>query len=162
MKRKKRLSLLEVIVIVAVLVVLAAVLWPVHAGGGPAPRSACYSNLKQLAVGHIIYADDYDERFPDRDVWMDALEPYTKNKDILICPVIKELKDPHLYGYCFNAVLSSAKIPPNPEKVELVFDSINQARSASGTLESVPQPGRHKSMNNIAYADGHAKAVAAP
>lgn len=159
MKSSRRLIPLKLFVIVLGLLVLAAILWPVRHAYGPASTSACYSNLKQLAIGHIMYAADYDERFPDRDAWMDALKPYAKNEDVFICPVIKELEDPQLYGYAFNSTLSGAKVLPNPEKVELVFDSINQARNASGTLESLPNPGRHDGMNNIAYADGSTKAV---
>lgn len=153
-------------VIVGVLLVLAAILWPVSTGSPRSPKKQCLSNVKQLAVGHLIYISDYDDRFPNRDDWMDAIQPYTKNEGIFRCPVVAESKDPHLYGYCFHSILSNAKLPAHPETVELVFESISRARNASGNLESLPKPGRHKSskggFNNIAYADGHVKDVKMP
>lgn len=115
--------------------------------------------MKQLAAGHLIYISDYDDRFPNRDNWMDALQPYTKHETILHCPTLAETGNSQLHGYCFHSVLSNAKLPSSPETVELVFESINQAKNASGNLDSLPNPGRHKGFNNVAYADSHAESV---
>ena len=92
---------------------------------------------------------------------MDAIYPYHKNEWIERCPTfVKDKEVPkNLYGYAMNQAMSGAKPPPNPDTVPLIFESVNLARNASGTLDSLPNPGRHDGKNSIGYADGHAKAV---
>ncbi len=55
-----------------------------------ARRSSCQSNLKQISLGLLQYAQDYDERLPlntspTRD-WVHLINPYTKSCPILHCP----------------------------------------------------------------------------
>lgn len=148
--------------LIAVIVcgILAAILFPVHAGGGPSIGSACASNLKQLALANLMYAPENNDRFPNRDSWMDAIQPYVRNHKILHCPQLqKDKKDENVFGYAFHGLLSSSRIPKQPETVPLVFESMNLAKNASGTLVSLPKPGRHegggKHGNFVTYADGH-------
>ena len=157
------LSWLEVLMMLALVAVFAAVLYPVFAPGdfkGPDPSTRCKSIVKQLALASIIYISDYDDRFPLRDSWMDGIFPYHKNKSIERCPTFAwdEKAPKNQYGYAMNQAMSGAKPPPNPEAVPLVFESVNLARNASGTLDSLPNPGRHNGRNVIGYADGHVKA----
>ncbi|MBC8064001.1 MAG: DUF1559 domain-containing protein [Chlorobia bacterium] len=160
---------LEVAAILGITVAFGSLLlWPVHAGKDSARKYACLSNVKQMALACIMYASDYDDRFPNRDNWMDASVPYLKDEDLLQCNILqRERKDPQIYGYAFNGQLSNAKLPRRPDFVELVFESMNLARNASGSKGSLPNPGRHKvgdglPSNNVSYADGHAKAIASP
>ena len=151
------------VVVFLVVGVLGLIFWPIHSGGYPvAERTLCLSNVKQLGIGQLIYVADYDDRFPNRDNWMDASLPYIKREETFHDPIFK--KTPALYGYCFNAQLSLAKTPATgTAEIPLIFDSTNQARNASGSLASLPSPGRHKnrnsdsSFNNIGYADSHVK-----
>jgi len=56
---------------------------------GPA---SCQSNLKQIALGIFMYAQDYDNKFPlaivpDKTVgWANGLQPYLKSTQIFQCP----------------------------------------------------------------------------
>ena len=152
---------------IAAAVVICLVGWVFFSPGGygkdSARRSVCLSNLKQLAIAQTVYAKDYDDRLPDRDKWMDVIAPYWKNPLPLVCPSLVKEHDPQIYGYCFNGELSHAKVPAQPESVPLIFDSINLARNASGSLDSLPVPARHlDDRNNIVYADTHAKSVRNP
>jgi prepilin-type processing-associated H-X9-DG protein len=126
-----------------------------------AARTRCISNIKQLALSATMYTADYDDRFPLRDNWMDSTKEYRKGDDMLRCPTFAfdEKAPKNLYGYAMNQAISGAKPPPNIANVPLIFDSVNLARNASGTLDSLPNPGRHGGQNVIGYADGHAKAV---
>lgn len=54
---------------------LGATFVPVKAGGGPPDRAVCMSNLKQLGAGTILYAADYDDRFPMATRWNDEIVP---------------------------------------------------------------------------------------
>ncbi len=56
---------MELLVVVAILSVLAALLLPVlNAARVAAWGSGCVSNLKQLGYGFHLYAQDYDDLFP--------------------------------------------------------------------------------------------------
>ncbi len=65
--RARAFTLIEILVVIAIVAVLAAILLPVLTQAKEASlRTACTSNLKQLGIGMIMYVDDYDSRFPDR------------------------------------------------------------------------------------------------
>lgn len=58
-------TLIEILVVVAIISVLAAILFPVFARAREnARRAACLSNMKQLGLGIMQYAQDFDESFP--------------------------------------------------------------------------------------------------
>ncbi len=60
---RRGVTLLELLVVVAVLGLLAALLLPALAGArGMARRAACLSNQRQLAMGWLMYAGDHDDR----------------------------------------------------------------------------------------------------
>src|SRR5204862_7715705 len=58
-------TLIELLVVIACIAVLAAILFPVFAQAREKARSiTCASNLKQLSVAWLMYAQDYDEALP--------------------------------------------------------------------------------------------------
>ncbi len=99
---KKAFTLIELLVVIAIIAILAAILFPVFARAREnARRSSCTSNMKQLGLGFIQYAQDYDEKMPYMDsavnvvsgavpanaqVWDYQIYPYTKSAQILACP----------------------------------------------------------------------------
>mgnify|MGYP001548207113 CR=1 FL=1 len=63
--KRRAFTLIEMLVVVAIIAVLAAILFPVFARAREnARRASCQSNLKQIALGIFMYAQDYDERMP--------------------------------------------------------------------------------------------------
>ncbi|MCS6777777.1 MAG: prepilin-type N-terminal cleavage/methylation domain-containing protein [Chloroherpetonaceae bacterium] len=55
-------TLIELLVVIAVIAVLAGLLFPVFAQAREKARQAtCLSNLKQIAMAWLLYAQDYDE-----------------------------------------------------------------------------------------------------
>jgi prepilin-type N-terminal cleavage/methylation domain-containing protein/prepilin-type processing-associated H-X9-DG protein len=96
---RRGFTLIELLVVIAIIAILAAILFPVFARArAKARQSACQSNLKQLSLGLLMYAQDYDERMCYRYYRYDPavaggphwdtglVQPYVKNTQINICP----------------------------------------------------------------------------
>ena len=65
MRKDRGFTLIELLVVIAIIAILAAILFPVFARAREAARKAtCMSNLKQIALAAIMYAQDYDEVLP--------------------------------------------------------------------------------------------------
>lgn len=81
-------TLIELLIVIAIIAILAAILFPVFGRAREnARRSGCSSNMKQLGLAMIQYAQDYDERFapnyrqtllptPSDVTWDKAIQPY--------------------------------------------------------------------------------------
>jgi prepilin-type N-terminal cleavage/methylation domain-containing protein/prepilin-type processing-associated H-X9-DG protein len=97
MQRRKNqaFTLIEILVVIAIISILAAILFPVFARAREnARRASCMSNLKQIGLGMMMYVQDYDETFPaiamgpaGQEVnWPYLIQPYTKSTQVFLCP----------------------------------------------------------------------------
>jgi prepilin-type N-terminal cleavage/methylation domain-containing protein/prepilin-type processing-associated H-X9-DG protein len=88
-------NLIELMVVIAIIGVLAAILFPVFSRVREKVRqSACQSNLRQIGMGLLQYIQDNDEKTPSGTQsnaslvgvgWAGQLLPYTKTRDIFKC-----------------------------------------------------------------------------
>ncbi len=91
-RQRSGFTLIELLVVIAIIAILAAILFPVFAQAREAARKTmCLSDSKQLALGWLMYAQDYDETFVMTAVchgcsstggqiyWLEVLEPYIKS-----------------------------------------------------------------------------------
>ena len=96
---RRGFTLIELLVVIAIIAILAAILFPVFARAREKARqTSCLSNLKQLSLGLLMYAQDYDETTPHRRIsgegcagtlvwqWQHLVYPYVKNEQVFMCP----------------------------------------------------------------------------
>lgn len=105
----------------------------------------CQSNLKQYALGILMYVQDYDEHYPPMKLpgqVQNRLFPYVKNRAVFTCPVTKTayLPNPALNYLTMGKVASPATM--------VMFRDDKPHVSTSG-----------RPAWNVAYADGHVKLV---
>jgi prepilin-type N-terminal cleavage/methylation domain-containing protein/prepilin-type processing-associated H-X9-DG protein len=94
-------TLIELLVVIAIIAILAAILFPAFARAREnARRASCQSNLKQIGLGIMQYAQDYDETYPMNSqgstiqstgsssfaFWMVNTHPYVKSTQVYACP----------------------------------------------------------------------------
>jgi prepilin-type N-terminal cleavage/methylation domain-containing protein/prepilin-type processing-associated H-X9-DG protein len=97
---KRGFTLIELLVVIAIIAILAAILFPVFAKAREKARQAsCQSNVKEIALGCLMYAQDYDERTPGWRtqgydggactrvvLYQHSIYAYVKSHDIFVCP----------------------------------------------------------------------------
>ena len=112
------------LVVIAIIAILAAMLFPVFSRARENARKAtCQSNLRQVGLAISQYVQDYDERLPWCQSWgaywgatayttppgrsdgrwlPELLDPYCKNGQIHLCPTGKYLSDPGNPGFTYQ------------------------------------------------------------
>lgn len=94
---KSGFTLIELLVVIAIIAILAAILFPVFAQARKAARTtSSLSNLKQLGLASLMYAQDYDDGIVLTDyaatstsappTWSTLLKPYVKNDPLFWDP----------------------------------------------------------------------------
>ena len=113
----------------------------------------CQSNLKQIALGSLMYVQDYDERFPIDADWETLIDPYIRNSSLWVCPAATNEK-----GYVRNPRFSDVQMATiqYPAQTYLWWDA---GAPVPGTTPPVGTTSpRHSGQDNFAYTDGHVTA----
>jgi prepilin-type N-terminal cleavage/methylation domain-containing protein/prepilin-type processing-associated H-X9-DG protein len=106
-------TLIEILVVIAIIVIIAAILFPVFQRAREnAKRASCMSNEKQIGMGLMMYVQDYDECFPPAGAgnWGTLLQPYVKTYALMRCPgspTARSLAKDVTNGYSYTYGLTS-------------------------------------------------------
>jgi len=197
--RKHGFTLIELLVVIAIIAILAAILFPVFARAREKARQAsCQSNLKQLSLGVLMYAQDYDETMPPgytrpanapRRSLIQIIQPYVNNVQVFDCPsqsVKSELAYNGTRSYPMNRMIFTDAMAEINRPAEIVlmadgtphtyngvwrlsppsfgyrFDAIDGSDNktwGSGDPTNFNFVVRHNDVGNVAFADGHVKAM---
>ena len=122
------------------------------AKGGYGMHTACMSNVKQQALGMLMYAADFDDRLPLADSWHAACGPYVRLD--FHCPF-----ETSGWSYAMNRARSGAETAtfqqPGLQVILLEADAV--LPDASGGLESMVF--RHaygeELRSMVGFMDGH-------
>ena len=137
MKSRKGFTLVELLVVIAVIGILVALLLPAIAATRDGARAVvCKSNLRQIGLSLHTYAEGHGGRFPwtehsDEDKsWIVTLSPYLEDVDaVRVCP-----EDPLGLEWMTNEIKGSSyginNFVADPE-VEGYSGSLRKLRDAS-------------------------------
>jgi prepilin-type N-terminal cleavage/methylation domain-containing protein len=118
--RQNGFTLMELLVVIAVMAILAAILFPVIAHAREKARqSACLSNLKQIGLAILMYADDYDGRHPagsNPSLWVPGPEGSWKRMPTWQGDVSRQIMTPLLLPYVNNPQVFLCPSDPNGDR----------------------------------------------
>ncbi len=157
MQRKNGFTLIELLVVIAIIAILAAILFPVFAQAREKARAiSCLSNIKQITLAGMMYAQDYDETLNSpafkspgcgatksqySDLWWgqrwvtwpEMLIPYVKSTALYTCP---DRSSTPYFGYSINVNSSNDDYPgaPTPPGNWADGDGSCVAKAGQGTI----------------------------
>ncbi len=180
-------TLVEMLVVVAIILLLSAMLFPVlEAALGKAESASCVSNMRNLGLAARLYCDDYDGRIvpamlphptDGRICWDVTMQPYINNELLLLCPTDEHprkvrgaLSVPHSYGINLELAevggymassLTLAGIS-DPLGTVLFCELAGQRYATCGVRYSLNglervAVNRHGNGANYTFVDGHTK-----
>ena len=169
--RRAGFSLLELLVVAALLLILTTLYWRSGADNRQkAVLASCQNNLQKIHIAMEIFANDHAGKFPSSpgartaEETLDALVPrYTADTSFLICPGSKDSPLPSgesfrqrriSYAYYMGRRLADAQEP-----LSSVRQIDNQSKVPGQQVFSItgkpPGNNHDKRGGNVLFCDGH-------
>lgn len=152
-------TLVEVLIVIAIIVALAALIFPITRSAiAKSHQATCLGNLRSIGVGIEAYLQDHNNTMPELDAGRSALtedvpvldvalHDYLENPEVFHCPADREQFQKSGSSYLWNSTQSGRN------KMKLVFFGVtdNPSRIPLVTDKEAWHPGN--SGVNILYAD---------
>ena len=96
MKKNYGFTLIELLVVIAIIALLLSIIMPaLGLAKEVARRVVCSSNLKQLALANLTYAQENEDKVvaainSNGDLWLATILAYCDDPDIKMCPSVKK------------------------------------------------------------------------
>jgi prepilin-type processing-associated H-X9-DG protein/prepilin-type N-terminal cleavage/methylation domain-containing protein len=171
-RKIKAFTLIELLVVIAIIASLISLLMPsIATMQQKADQERCVSNLRQIGVSGLLYANDHSERLPLIEPWptkplyppsdnaqslLPTLEPYGLTAAGLKCP--SDLKGPNYYareGSSYEwSIMANGQ---NTQAVKFPFFMGGQTAAIpmSKVILSFDYSGVHNGGSNVLFGDGH-------
>ncbi len=147
--RRAGFTLVEILVVIGIIVVLAALLFPLFwRARAKAQMTTCLSQVHQLSTLLAAYAHDHDGVMPGETTWNDGIDPA-----LLRCPAQGDG-----LGYVYNSRLAGRRVSGVylPSQMLVVADGV-VGRGVATTNADLAFP--HLDKHGIAaFLDGHSAA----
>lgn len=146
---------------VAIIGVIAAIVFPVFVRSREKAREAsCLSNVKQLSIATLMYAQDCGERLSLVSNWPERIFPYIRQQNCYRCPSDESTSgaaatSPWPLSYGMNAALDARQLRDVASPAQT--PALCEAHAAQGGPEIAEF--RHNMGANVGFVDGHAKWV---
>ena len=148
-------------VVIAIIAILAAILFPVFARAREnARRASCQSNMKQIGLGLLQYTQDYDEKTPTHAGttgsaynvgsysaanapvnWIAAIQPYIKSYQLFRCPSAQDSGTVPVNentNYYANGVMIQRSLAVVPNSAEIIWVQEDQLAYGVATIRPLP------------------------
>ncbi|MEN6645338.1 MAG: DUF1559 domain-containing protein [Armatimonadia bacterium] len=167
--KRRGFTLIELLVVIAIIAILAAILFPVFAKAREKARqSSCLSNVKQIGLGLLSYAQDYDEMLPSFTYgnirWDSLIQAYVKNTQIFKCPSSATMALGYGWNYNYLGYPSAPTVAAKslgaidkPAETLWGMDVDNAPVLAYKYFAAYAPSLRHNDGSNVGFVDGHAK-----
>ncbi len=179
---RRGFTLIELLVVIAIIAILAAILFPVFARAREKARqTSCLSNVKQIVLADLMYAQDYDERmapnwnYPDpsggngsycsdgpyRAIRLQLLLPYIMNEEIRFCPSGYSTVCCSPYARSYHPISGQGGVKLGafqaPANTVMWGEATVYLEIAIGDVLGYTNNKAHNGGQNLGYNDGHAK-----
>lgn len=157
--KKNGFTMVEILIVIAIIAMLAAMLLPALSSARErARRTTCINNLRQIMAAYEMYADDWFENYPAKpeSIYSFIYPELIKTPQIFWCPstISRGIKVPdkidssnYNNSYAFVFGLTTSNNCPNP--VPVISDKGIFVSSAANY-------GNHNIGMNVQYLDGSA------